>query len=65
MNIASWERDILDAAREVFYNPRLRMKDILEWSSEPIEEHDGEESVRVDRLGIYVLIQSGDDKRPR
>ena len=65
MSIASRERDILHAAREVFYNPRLRVKDILEWSSGPIEEHDGEESVRVDRLGIYVSIQPGDDKRPR
>ena len=61
MRMASLERAILFDAKRFFNNKKLRMKDIMEWSTGDIMPQDGEVVERVN--GIYVAIKTGDDKR--
>lgn len=63
MSMATLERAILAGAKTVFNNPKLRLKDIQEWSSGEIKPHDGEVSVRVPDPGVYVAVKTECDKR--
>ena len=63
MSMATLERAIVIEARKVLKNPKLRIKDIMEWSTSPIKENDGEIIIRVDDPGVYVAIKREDDKR--
>lgn len=42
MSMASLEREILAEAKTVFQNPKLRMKDIMEWSTGDIKPESDE-----------------------
>lgn len=42
MSIQSLERAIVAGAREMFKNPKLRVKDMLEWSTGEIKPQGGE-----------------------
>lgn len=68
MSMATLERVILASAREVFKNRKLRMKDILEWSTseEQVKKNlrDGEVYAHVADPGAYVAIAKENDKRP-
>ncbi len=63
MSMATLERAVLAAAKVAFKNPRLRMKDIQEWSSGEIKAHNGEVSVYVSDPGVFVVIKAENDKR--
>lgn len=63
MSMATLERAILAGAKFVLNNPRLKMKDIQEWSSGEIEPHKGEVVVRVSDPGVYVAVKVESDKR--
>lgn len=63
MSFATLERAILQGSRISFNNPKLRMKDIQEWSSGKIEAPDGEVSIYIDDPGVYVSIKIEHDKR--
>lgn len=63
MSMATLERAILAGAKAVFNNPKLRQKDIQEWSSGEIKEHGGEVSVYVSDPGVYVAVKVEFDKR--
>ena len=44
-------------------NPKLKMKDILEWSTGEIKPEPGEVTVRVPDPGVYVSVEAKNDKR--
>ena len=57
MSMTTFEREVLDGARVVLGNPKLRWKDILEWSTGNIKAQEGEIVVRVPDPGAYVVIK--------
>lgn len=63
MSMATLERAVLAGAKIVFNNPKLRMKDILEWSTGKVKAEEGEVVARVDDPGVYVAISKEHDKR--
>jgi hypothetical protein len=64
MSMATLERAILANAKVVFKNPKLRMKDILEWSSGEIKpENDTEVTARIPDPGVWATILKTNDKR--
>lgn len=63
MSMATLERAVLAGAKMAFKNPKLRMKDIMEWSSGTIDAHAGEVVLRVDDPGVFVAIKMELDKR--
>jgi len=63
MSMATLERAILAGAKELFKNPRLKMKDIQEWSSGEIKPHDGEVVGFVADPGVFAAIKMENDKR--
>ncbi len=63
MSMATLERVILAGAKVVLNNPKLKMKDIQEWSTGGIEAQDGEIVVRVPDPGVYVAVKAESDKR--
>lgn len=63
MSMATLERAVLDGAREVLNNPKLRKKDLMEWSTGDIEPEDGEIVVNVPDPGVFVCVKKEHDKR--
>lgn len=67
MSMATLERAILAGAKVVFKNPKLKMKDILEWSTSEAQVKknlgDGEAYAHVPDPGAYVAISKALDKR--
>lgn len=59
------EREILAKLQKTLCNSKLRMKDLLEWSSANITPHDGEILVEVHLDGAtwYCCVPAGADKR--
>lgn len=64
MSMRSLESAIASEARRMFNNPKLRVKDLMEWSSEQITPRAGEVVERMPLNGVYVAIQVEHDKRP-
>ncbi len=62
MSLQTLERMILTDAKILFKNPKLRMKDILEWSTGDIKPQEGEVVVWV-KTGANVAILKTNDKR--
>jgi hypothetical protein len=65
MGMATLERAVLAGAKIVFDNPKLKMKDIQEWSSGDIKPHEGEVVAEVPDPGVFVAIKAENDKRKR
>ena len=64
MSIASLERAIVYGAREVLCNPKLRLKDLLEWSTSPCQNYAPDEiMVRVPDPGAYAVFPKACDRR--
>lgn len=63
MSMATLERAVLAGAKITFNNPKLRMKDILEWSTGTVKAEAGEVVARVDDPGVNVAIKKEMDKR--
>lgn len=62
MGMRDLERAILADAKQVFNNKKLRLKDLMEWSTGKIESRD-DEVVAVMPDGINVAIKKEHDKR--
>lgn len=62
MSIASLERELVYHARVILNNQKLRVKDLLEWSSGPVAPRDGEIELRINELNC--VFAAGTDKRP-
>jgi hypothetical protein len=63
MSLRSFETLITATSREFFNNPKLRVKDILEWSTGEIKPQDGEVAEFIKGPGVYVAILKSKDKR--
>ena len=63
MSMATLERVILAGARDVFKNPKLRQKDITEWSSANIQPEADEVVAYIPDPGVWVAIKKEHDKR--
>lgn len=66
MSFATLERAILANAKVFFKNPKLRLKDLQEWSTGKIEPESAEEIVAfIPDPGVYVAILAINDKRTK
>jgi hypothetical protein len=63
MSMATLERAVLAGAKLTFNNPKLKMKDIQEWSTGEVEVQSGEISAWIPDPGVYVTIKRENDKR--
>lgn len=50
------EAEMLREARTVTGKSKLRQKDIAEWSSAPIKQHDGERLFFLPKLGLHISV---------
>ncbi len=64
MSMRELETKITEETREVLKNPKIRVKDIMEWKSGEIkEQHDGEINLQLPKLGLWVSVKKELDKR--
>ncbi len=63
MSMATLERAILAGAKVLLNNPKLRIKDIQEWSSGDIVAQEGEVVIYVPDPGVHVAVKKTVDKR--
>jgi len=63
MSLRSLESAITYAARQHFNNQKLRVKDLMEWSSVEIKPEEGEVAAFLPLHGVWVAIKSEHDKR--
>lgn len=57
MSIRTLETEILQEARIVVGNQRLRLKDIMEWTTGDIEPHEDEKIYRLPNIGVNIAIK--------
>ena len=63
MSMRALESAITSEARRIFNNPKLRVKDLMEWSTGQIKSQDGEVVEKMPLNGVYVAIKAECDKR--
>ena len=63
MSLRSLERLIIREAREVFCNKKLRVMDLMEWSTGLLRPDDGEVMLFLPATRVYVCIKKELDKR--
>lgn len=56
MGMRELECAVLAEAREVTGKTKLRMKDIMEWSTGPVESVEGEKVYYLPKLGVNIAI---------
>lgn len=56
MGLREIQAEILAEARVVTKKPKLRQKDIMEWSTGEIDTHEEERSFFLPKLRVYVSI---------
>ena len=57
MSVATLERAILSELRAVAKNNKLRLKDMMEWSTSEVVAQEGETLYRLPDLGINVSVK--------
>ena len=67
MSMQTLERAILAEAKQVFKNPKLRMKDIAEWSTSKSAVEativDGEVMAELPAIGVWACVRIPNDRR--
>ncbi len=64
MSFKEVEKAVWKEAKVVFNNPKLRLKDILEWSTgNPKPETDKEVVAKLPDIGVSVCVLKVHDKR--
>lgn len=63
MSMRALESAITSEACRIFHNPKLRVKDLMEWSTGQIKPQDGEVVEKMPLNGVYVAIKVEFDKR--
>jgi len=66
MSMRSLEREILSEAKTLFKNPKLRLKDLMEWSdSEEVVRGNCQDDEIVAELpiGVWACIAKSNDRR--
>lgn len=57
MSMQSLEREVLAEAKEVTGNKKLRMKDIMEWSTGEIKAQPGEKIYSLPKLSVNIAVK--------
>ena len=57
MSMQSLSREVLAEAKEVTGNKKLRMKDIMEWSTGEVKAQPGEKLYRLPKLAINIAVK--------
>lgn len=63
MSMRSLESAITAEARMHFKNPKLRVKDLMEWSTGEVKAEPGEVAERLPLHRVWVAIKTECDKR--
>lgn len=64
MSLTTMEREITWAARHMLNNQKLRVKDIMEWSTTEVKPGTGEVVIFLPHpLSVYVAVMKECDKR--
>lgn len=63
MSMRSLESAITREARVFFNNRKLRVKDLMEWSTGEIKPHEGEVIAKLPLNGVYIAVKTECDKR--
>lgn len=64
MSLATLEREIAWKVRDALNNQKLRVKDILEWSTSEIKQAGGEVVIYLPPpMAVYVAVLKEHDKR--
>ena len=63
MSIRQFESMITAEARMIFNNPKLRVKDLMEWCTTYIEPVDGEVTEFMPLNKVFVALKKECDKR--
>ena len=64
MSMATSERAIWEELKEVTGNRKLKLKEMLEWSTGTIEPRDGETVVNCPRNGVNASVPAAAIKTP-
>jgi len=62
MSIATLEKTILAEAKARFQNRKLRIEDLMEWSTAEIEPQEGEVVAFLSGMGVWVAIRAELDR---
>lgn len=57
MGMREMEREILAEAIKVTGNKKLKMKDIMEWSTGKVTPHEGEKVYRLPKAGVEIAVK--------
>lgn len=57
MSLKTLENEILRELRAVTGNPKLKMKDVMEWRTTEIAPQAGETVVHLAKVGVYVAYK--------
>ena len=63
MSVSQLESVIWRECQRILENPKMRKKDLLEWSTGEVEPRDGEIAIYIDHLGITAVVQAQLDRR--
>lgn len=63
MGLADIEREIIIEARKLLKNQRLRLKDLLEWSTAKVVVNEDEVVVQLPGIGVEAAFPKSCDKR--
>lgn len=63
MGFRQLESAIAAETREIFCNRKIRLKDIMEWSTRVIDQQEGEVVEYMPRHKVFVAIKQELDKR--
>lgn len=57
MSMQSIEREMMIELREVAKNPKLKLKQVMEWSTGEVKAQEGETFYRLPKLGLNVAVK--------
>jgi len=65
MGMRDLEKAVFKGSKTLLLNPKLKMKDIMEWSTGSLVPQEGEIVFYISSPGVYVCVKSEMDKRPK
>jgi len=65
MSLRTLEKTIVEEARKVLCNPKMRLKDLMEWRTSTIEPTEGETVLYLEINKLWISVPMSVDKRPK
>lgn len=63
MSLATVEKQIWKEAKQFLNNPKMKLKELHEWSTGGIKAQGGEVVVKLPGLGVNIAVPTSCDKR--